>query len=82
MQDYEVENRWLKSIQNKLKKYINSPYWDDIKLSDTYLNIICHIMNATSVNQLSPSIDERITNCILERIKNEIKRCSSKNKLL
>ena len=73
------DEKWLKSIQQRLKKYISSPYWDDISISDTHFNIITHIMNANSIKELSPSINERVTDSIFERIKQEIKRCSKKS---
>ena len=68
------EQKWLESVQKKLKKYILSPYWDSISLSDVYMGIINLIMQAKNVKELSPLINERITDQILNKIATEIQK--------
>ena len=74
------EQKWLESVQNKLKKYICGPYWDDVCLSNVEYDIIKHIMNTQSVKTLSPSINERITDMIFDNIKKQINKLSQKCK--
>lgn len=74
MTEEQEEQKWLKDVQRRLKKYISSPYWDDIKISDAYMSIVIQIMQTTNVKKLSPSINERITDQIFRRIKEEMQR--------
>lgn len=68
------DQRWLESIQKKFAKLINSPYWDCIELSQNYIDIISLIMNTKDVNNLSPLINERLTDNIFECINTKIKK--------
>ena len=74
------EQAWLEKTQKQLSKYISSPYWDDIKLSEIQISIITQIMNTKSVNKLSPLINERITDAIIENIKTKINNLKTHQK--
>lgn len=76
------EQKWLESVQNKLKKYISSPYWDDIYISNTYLDIIMQIMNTTNVNKLPLLINERLTEDILKDIQTKITKVKKNSKFM
>lgn len=67
------EKRWFDSLKRKFIKYINSPYWDDLNLPESYMGIIVQIMNAKNVKELSPLINERLTDSILDTIQRKIK---------
>lgn len=67
-----TEQRWLVSVQTKLKKYISSPYWDDIHLSKLQFDLVYTIMNTDDVKMLSPSINERITDVLVQSIAEKI----------
>lgn len=66
------EQKWLNSTKLKLQKLISSPYWDDINISNLQLQIITHIMNTSNVNMLSPSINERLTNILIDDLKQKL----------
>lgn len=70
----KAEQKWLESTQNKLKKFISSPYWDSIELSDLHFSIVTSIMNTSNVQLLSPSINERVVDILLETIKNKLEK--------
>ena len=63
------EQIWLDGIKRRLTKYISNPKWDYLELSDLHMSIITTIMNCNDVNNLSPSINERVVDIIFERIK-------------
>ena len=67
------EERWLKSVQNKLKKLISDLRWDSINLTETEMNVVTYIMNAQKVNELPLLVDERLTDFIFEKIKKQFK---------
>ena len=68
------EDKWLKKVQNKLKKYILSPIWDAIELSDTNYAILERIMNAEKANDLPYSINERVVDYLIEDIDKKYKQ--------
>ena len=72
------ENRWLKSIQNKLKKLISDLRWDSIDLTDAEVDIVTFIMNANSIDELPLLINERIVEYIIEKVKNQFKNFNTK----
>ena len=74
------EQKWLESVQRKLKKYISSPYWDCINLPDSFYSIISIIMQTNNVKHMSPCIDERVTDMILNKIEKEFKNIKQTNK--
>ena len=55
------EHIWLDSVKRRLIKYISNPKWDYIELSDLQMGIVMAITNCENVNNLSPSINERVT---------------------
>ena len=75
-----IEQKWLEAVQKKLKKYISSPYWDSIYISNVYLDIITQIMNTTNVKLLSPLINERITDDILKDIQTKLNKAKTNSK--
>lgn len=74
------EKRWFDSLKRKFTKYINSPYWDDLNLPESYMDIIVQIMKAKNVNELSPLINERLTDAIIETIQKRTKERKRKSK--
>ena len=68
------EQRWLRSIQNKLRKYISSWKWDCILLTSTQYQIVSTIMSVKNVNQLPLLINERIVDDILKQIELKFKK--------
>ena len=76
--EYEEEKRWFNGIKRKLQKYIASPYWDDLNLSDSYIMVITTIMNTTDVKKLSPLINESLVNNILNTIQIKLKQIKEK----
>ena len=68
------EELWLKQVQNKLAKLISNPKWDCIELSNLQLDLVSHIMKAESVKTLSPSINERVTDMLIDTIKEKFKQ--------
>lgn len=68
------DEKWLKSVQKKFMKLISNLKWDCIELSNLQYDIISHIMNCKSVKKLSPSINERVVDQILETIKNKFNK--------
>lgn len=79
-QDKELaeENKWLKSVQNKFKKLISDLRWDMLFLTDTEIMILTFIMNSKSINDLPILIDERLIECIIEKIKKQFKEINTK----
>lgn len=78
----KAEQRWLISVQNKLKKYISSWKWDCILLSSTQYEIISTIMSVKNVKQLPLLINERIVDSILKQIEfkfKQVKQASNNN---
>ena len=67
------EQKWLKNVQNKLKKYISNPKWDCIVLPSSQYDIISQIMKVQNVEDLPVLINEKITDFILENIKTKFK---------
>ena len=65
---------------NTLFKLISSPYWDCIKISDLQLTIITHINNTTDVRNLSPVINERVTDMLIQDLTNKIKNAKIQSK--
>lgn len=72
-QQLKEEQAWLNSVKRKLFKLISSPYWDCIHISNTQLSLITHINNTNDVRKLSPAINERITNILIEDLTQKIK---------
>ena len=72
--ELKEEQKWFKSVKTKLGKYISSIYWDSIKLSDLQFSIVTHIMNTDNVQFLSPSINERTVDILLDSINNKLKK--------
>lgn len=72
------ENRWFESVQNKFKKLIADLRWDSLSLTETEMSIITFIMNAKSADELPILINERLTDGIIEKIKNQFKKLSVK----
>ena len=72
------EERWLKNVQKKFTKYINSDIWDCIELSDLQYSILHHIMNAETVKELSPTINEKTVDFLLDAIDKKYKECKKK----
>lgn len=70
--EQKEEQAWLNSVKRKLFKCISSPYWDCIHISDLQLSIIMQINNTTDVKKLSPAINERIVDILLEDIKTKL----------
>ena len=62
------DDKWLKKVQNKLKRYISNPMWDCIELSDLNYSIIMHIMNANKAKDLPYVINESLVNNLLKTI--------------
>lgn len=62
------DDKWLKKVQNKLKRYISNPIWDCIELSDLNYSIIERIMNANKAKDLPYVINERLVDNLLETI--------------
>ena len=74
MQKQSENQKWLINIQKQFAKLISSPYWDCIHIPDSYINIITLIMNTKNVTSLSPLINERLTDTILNTCKQKIKQ--------
>ena len=72
------EKKWFEGVKRKLQKYISNPYWDDLNLSNTYITVITLIMNTTDVKKLSPLINEKLTNDILNTIQTKLKQVKEK----
>ncbi len=72
------EERWLKSIQNKFKKFISDLRWDSLSLTDTEMSIVTFVMNAKSVDELPILINELLIDHIFEKIKNQFKNLNTK----
>ena len=68
------DQKWLESVQNKLKKYISNPKWDCIVLPSSQYDIISQIMKVKNVEDLPVLINERITDFILENIKTKFSK--------
>ena len=66
------EQKWLEKTQSKFQKLISSPYWDSISLTELQMSIIKHIMNTKNVKMLSPSIDERIVDHVIDSLNKKI----------
>ena len=77
-QEDKEEERWLKAIQKKFKKLISDLRWDSLKLTDTEMSIITFVMNAETVKDLPVLVDERLTDHIFEKIKNQFKNFNTK----
>ena len=78
--EQEEEQKWLESVQKKLIKYISSPYWDSLHLSDSYLSIISQLVNTKDVRKLSAGINERVTDILIEKIEKELKKAKQSDK--
>ena len=65
------EQKWLIKVQNKIRTLVSNPKWDYIQLSDLQLGILSSVMNAKRVNQLSPSINERVVEVLFGIIKKQ-----------
>lgn len=65
------EHKWLIKVQNKIRTLVSNPKWDYIQLSDLQLGILSSVMNAKRVNQLSPSINERVVEVLFGIIKKQ-----------
>lgn len=74
------EQLWFEGVKKKLAKFISSPYWDSIHISNSYIDIITLIMNTKKVNELSPLINERLTDQIINTIQKEIKEAKQNSK--
>ena len=68
------EQIWLDSVKRRLIKYINNPKWDYIELSNLQMSIVMAITNCENVNNLSPSINERVTDNLFEVIKSKMSK--------
>ncbi|MBQ8426007.1 MAG: hypothetical protein IJX17_08360 [Clostridia bacterium] len=68
------EQIWLDSVKRRLIKYISNPKWDYIELSDLQMSIVMAITNCENVNNLSPSINERVTDNLFEVIKSKMSK--------
>ena len=68
------EQIWLDSVKRRLIKYISNPKWDYIELSDLQMGIVMAITNCENVNNLSPSINERVTDNLFEIIKSKMSK--------
>lgn len=79
-QQLKEEQDWLNAVKRKLFKLISSPYWDCIHISDLQLSIITHINNTTNVRNLSPAINERITDMLIEELSIKIKNAKTQCK--
>lgn len=70
-----IEMEEIKYYQPKLRRWINSKYWDSIveNLSDTYIDIITQVMNAKHDGDCSWIVWK---NCdyVLDRIRNISKK--------
>ena len=76
--DKKEEQRWLNSVQKKFKKYISNLNWDNLKLTETEMNIVTFVMNAKSPKDLPILVNERLVNHVLEKIKNQLKNMQTK----
>ena len=65
---------WLEGVKRRLIKYINNPKWDYIQLSDLSMSIVTAITNCEDVKLLSPSINERVTDILFERIQSQMRK--------
>ena len=79
-QQLKEEQAWLNSVKRKLFKLISSPYWDCIHISDLQLSIVTHINNTTDVRNLSPVINERVTDMLIQDLTNKIKNAKVQSK--
>ena len=68
------EEMWLKGVQKQFARLISNPKWDCIELTSLQLDLVTHIMRANSVKELSPSINERVTDMLIETIKEKFKK--------
>lgn len=76
--DKREEERWLKSIKNKFKKFISDLRWDLLNLTETEMSIVTFVMNAKSVGDLPVLVDERLIDHIIEKIKKQFKNFNTK----
>lgn len=79
---YKEEQRWLKSVQKKLKKYISHWKWDCIILTTTQYEIIAQINSVTDVKDLPMLVNERLVDYIIEQIEakfKQVKQASNTN---
>ncbi len=74
----QEEERWLKSIKNKFKKFISDLRWDLLNLTETEISIVTFVMNAKSVGDLPVLVDERLIDHIIEKIKRQFKNFNTK----
>lgn len=77
-EEEKEEQKWLKSIQKQLQKYISSWKWDCIELDDTDYSLINTIMNAKTPKDLPVLLNERLVDYILNKIKNKFSNINVK----
>lgn len=68
------EQIWFEGVKRRLIKYINNPKWDYLELSDLHMSIVTAITRCDDVNNLSPSINERVVEILFERIRNRMSK--------